>query len=88
MRSEDGAEPPNVRNRKIAEFDVADTRRLKGDVNGDCRVDGFDLGLLGLGFGSVRGELEYSRLADSNNDGKIDGEDLARLARNFGKDSS
>lgn len=88
VRSEDGAEPPNVRNRKIAEFDVADVQLLKGDVNGDCRVDGFDLGLLGLGFGSVRGELEYSRLADSNNDGKIDGEDLARLARNFGKDSS
>jgi hypothetical protein len=71
----------------VGEYQVAGAQLLKGDVNGDCRVDGFDLGLLGPSFGSKRGDVNYSELADSNNDDSVDGEDLARLARNFGKNS-
>lgn len=88
VRTEDAAEPPNIRNRTVAELDVLDATTLKGDVNGDCRVDGFDLSLLGLSFGSKFGEVRYSELADANKDNRIDGDDLARLARNFGKSSS
>jgi lysophospholipase L1-like esterase len=88
VHTEDEASPANVRNRKVAELAVEGRQQLKGDINGDCRVDGFDLGLLGLSFGSRRGEVPYSVFADSNGDGEIDGEDLARLARNFGKRST
>jgi len=87
VRTEDGASPPNIANRTTAELSVAGATVLKGDVNGDCRVDGFDLSLMGLSFGSKFGEVKYSFLADTNNDKKVDGEDLAKLARNFGKSS-
>jgi len=87
VRTEDAAEPPNIRNRTVAEIAVANATAIRGDVNGDCRVDGFDLSLMGLSFGSIFGEVQYSAFADINNDNKIDGDDLARLARNFGKTS-
>lgn len=85
VRTEDGANPPNIRNRTMAELGVAGETTLKGDVNGDCRVDGLDLSLMGLSFGSELGEVNYSFFADTNNDGDVDGDDLAKLARNFGK---
>lgn len=61
-----------------------------GDINskvgkGDGRVDGFDLGKLGIAytpFGSVPSEYEA---ADINRDGKVDNEDLFILGVNFGK---
>jgi hypothetical protein len=87
VRTEDAADPPNIRNRTMAELGVANATVLKGDVNGDCRVDGFDLSLMGLSFGSKFGEVQFSFLADTNNDKKVDGDDLAKLARNFGKSS-
>jgi lysophospholipase L1-like esterase len=88
VRSEDTASPANITNRVMAEYSVAGAKLLKGDVDGDCRVDGFDLSLLGLSFGSRRSEPRYSSLADTNNDGAVDGDDLAKLASNFGKTSS
>lgn len=88
VRSEDSAAPANITNRVMAEYKVGGAKLLKGDVDGDCRVDGFDLSLLGLSFGSRRTEPRYSSLADTNNDGAVDGDDLARLARNFGRTSS
>ena len=88
VRTEDSADPPNVRHRVVGEPEVAGASYLRGDVNGDCSVDGFDLALMGRSFGSARGEEAYSRLADTNNDSKIDGDDLAKLSRNFGKNSS
>ncbi len=87
VRTEDQADPPNIRNRTMAELGVANATVVKGDVNGDCRVDGFDLSLMGLAFGSKFGEVQFSFLADTNNDKKVDGDDLAKLARNFGKSS-
>ncbi|MGB5659523.1 MAG: GDSL-type esterase/lipase family protein [Thermoanaerobaculia bacterium] len=88
VRSEDDASPPNISNRVMAEYSVSGAKVLKGDVDGDCRVNGFDLSLLGLSFGSRRSEPRYSSLADTNNDGSVDGDDLARLASNFGRTSS
>ena len=87
VRTEDRADPGNVRNELVAEYDVQGATHLRGDVNGDCRVDGLDLSLLGTSFGSQADDSHYSRLADNTGDGKVDGNDLARLARNFGKSS-
>ena len=88
VRSEDTAAPANVTNRIMGEYDVGGAVVLKGDVDGDCRVNGFDLSLLGLSFGSRRGDSRYSSFADTNNDGAVDGDDLAKLASNFGRSSS
>ena len=85
VHTADAADPPNVRNRTMAELATNKAEPLQGDINGDCRVDGFDLSLLGLSFGSIFGEVNYSFLADTNNDRKVDGKDLAKLASNFGK---
>jgi hypothetical protein len=88
VRTEDRANPENVRNRLVAEYQVEGASVLKGDINGDCRVDGLDLSLLGPSFGSISGDVNYSNFADTNKDEKVDGDDLARLARNFGKSSN
>ena len=88
VRTEDRANPENVRNRLVGEYQVEGAAVLKGDVNGDCRVDGLDLSILGPSFGSNSGDVNYSTFADTNNDKAVDGEDLARLARNFGKSSN
>jgi len=88
IRSEDTASPPNILNRLTQEYKIEGAPIIKGDVDGDCRVNGFDLSLLGLSFGSRRGDHRYSSLADTNNDGAVDGDDLAKLSSNFGKSSS
>jgi len=88
VRSQDTASPANITNRVRAEYRVGGATLIKGDVDGDCRVNGFDLSLLGLSFGSRRTEPRYSSLADTNNDGSVDGDDLAKLASNFGKTSN
>lgn len=85
VHTADAADAPNVRNRTMAELATTKGEPFKGDINGDCRVDGFDLSLLGLSFGSVFGEVNYSFLADINNDKRVDGNDLAKLSSNFGK---
>jgi lysophospholipase L1-like esterase len=88
VRSEDTATPANITNRVTGEYKIGGAQVLKGDVDGDCRVNGFDLSLLGLSFGSRRGDTRYSSLADTNNDGAVDGDDLAKLASNFGRASN
>jgi lysophospholipase L1-like esterase len=86
LRSRDLATPPNTIDRQIAKFTIQGTAPgLQGDVNGDGRVDGADLILLGLHFGALRGTANYSAAADLNSDGAIDGLDLAILAANFGQ---
>jgi hypothetical protein len=86
LRSRDLATPPNTIDRQIAKFTIQGaTTGLQGDVNGDNRVDGADLILLGLHFGALRGTANYSAAADCNSDGAIDGLDLAILAANFGQ---
>ena len=56
-----------------------------GDIDGSGRVDGADLVLLGIAFGSVEGGESYSAAADINQDGIVDGFDLAILADHFGQ---
>jgi len=58
---------------------------LLGDIDSSDRVDGFDLGRLGLAFGSQPGDPNWDPDADLNGDGIVDGADLAILDENFGK---
>ncbi|MCD6168633.1 MAG: PQQ-binding-like beta-propeller repeat protein [Caldisericia bacterium] len=58
---------------------------VKGDVNGDKIVDGYDLVLLMQAFGSVPGEENWNPNCDFNGDLRVDGIDLVILAQNWGK---
>jgi hypothetical protein len=57
---------------------------LTGDVNGDCRVDIFDLAIVGKNYGAIYGQDGYDHNADLNSDGKIDIFDLAIIGKNYG----
>ncbi len=57
----------------------------QGDIDGNGRVDGWDLVKLNLAFGSQIGEPAYSQAADINMDGIVDGGDLSILAAHFGE---
>jgi hypothetical protein len=87
VRSQDLAKPSNVLDRSLARFIVAGTKFLDGDLNRDGRVDGQDLVILALAFGSRRGDPRYNPAADLNADSAVDGKDLAILAGNFGQSS-
>jgi lysophospholipase L1-like esterase len=86
LRSRDLATPPNAIDRQIASFKIQGSPlSLQGDINNDGRVDGTDLILFGIHFGTLQGEAGFSAAADLNADGSIDGLDLAILAANFGQ---
>jgi len=58
--------------------------RIMGDINGDGKVDGKDIALAALYFGSAHGYSRWTPDADVNADGKIDGKDIVKIAINFG----
>lgn len=87
LRTRDLATPANAFDREIAEFTVAGTEFLGGDLDRSGRVDGLDLIDLGRRFGAARGGSRYLGRADVNDDDVIDGLDLAELAANFGQSS-
>ena len=58
---------------------------LEGDVNNDCKVDIFDLAMVGLAYGSQPGDDNWNPDADLNNDSKVDIFDLATVGLNYGK---
>jgi len=55
-----------------------------GDVNGDGRVDVFDLVIVANAYCSKVGDPRYNPQADLNSDGAVDIEDLIIVALNFG----
>jgi hypothetical protein len=68
--------------------------RIMGDINGDGKVDGKDLGTTAQAFASYAPNFLYAGSpphprwnpdADLNLDNKIDGKDLGTIAGNFGK---
>lgn len=87
VRTRDLAVPANAIERTVSEFVVAGSKFLPGDLDRSGRVDGVDLVILGVAFGSRRGEPRFDVRADLTGDGRIDGSDLAILAANFGKRS-
>lgn len=56
----------------------------QGDVDGNGKVDGWDLIRLARAFGSQFNYDTYDPGADVNLDGVVDGNDLAALVANFG----
>jgi len=62
--------------------------RLYGDVNDDGKVDGKDIALASLAFGTVPTDPRWNPNADINQDGKIDGKDIVLISLNFGKSCS
>jgi len=87
IRSSDLNDPPNVTDRVFKEFRVNGGMIVRGDLDKSCRVDGIDLLILALAFGSRTGEARYSLTADINNDGVVNGMDFALMADNFGRSS-
>ena len=59
--------------------------RMKGDVNGDCKVDIVDLASEGSSFGSTPGILRWNTNTDLNNDGVVNVVDLVLVASAFGQ---
>jgi uncharacterized repeat protein (TIGR01451 family) len=57
---------------------------LSGDLDGSGRIDGFDLGLMGLAFGSRPGDANWNSDADLDGDGTVGNGDLDILFENFG----
>lgn len=84
LRASDRAEPPNELDFRLLRFSTP-RKLISGDANGDCRVDGRDLALLGPVFGKVRTDAGFDEEVDFVANGAIDGDDLARLAANFGR---
>ncbi len=87
FRSRDLATPANTVDRQVAQFVIAGTTFLTGDIDQDGRVDGEDLITFALAFGSIRSESRYRRFTDFDGNGIVDGLDLAALAANFGQKS-
>jgi parallel beta-helix repeat protein len=55
---------------------------LPGDINGDCKVDIFDLAQAGMCFGRL--PVDFCAPADINGDSSINIIDLASVGKNFG----
>jgi parallel beta-helix repeat protein len=76
-----------------SEVDTADNTRIDdtihvkipGDVNGNGKVDVFDLIDLGKAYGSMVGDTNWNPDCDFNGDGKVDASDISDLSENYGK---
>lgn len=55
------------------------------DLSQDGKVDGKDIAIVALAFGSVLGSSNWNPLADLNADGKIDGQDITAVAIYYGE---
>lgn len=83
----DLAVPSNRIVQDVSRFTVRGATFLKGDIDQSGRVDGADLVVLAVAFGSRAGDGRYKAVADLDGNGRVDGADLAILASNFGLSS-
>jgi len=58
---------------------------MKGDVNGDKRVDGKDIAYLAKAYNTKPGDPKWDSRADINCDLKVDGKDIALASKNYNK---
>lgn len=65
-------------------FFCASALGMPGDLDDSGRVDGRDLIVFSLSFGTTESDAEWNPLADLNGDGKIDDGDLLVLEKYFG----
>ncbi len=86
--TEDRAASPNASQPFATRFTIAGTNLIRGDIDGNGRVDGQDLARLAFSFGLDSSHPDYRISADIDNNGLVDGEDLAILANNFGRSAS
>ena len=56
-----------------------------GDLNGDNRVDTFDVAALQAAFGRGTRDASFAPAADFNGDGVVDGQDFSRMAANINR---
>jgi len=57
---------------------------LLGDVNGDAKVDVYDLRQLGKAYGTTSGNPSYDADADQDKDADVDGVDLTTVSSHYG----
>ena len=55
-----------------------------GDLNNSGAVDGFDIGIEVVAFGTVEGTPVWNPLTDLNGDGRVDGFDIGIIVVQFG----
>jgi ABC-type transport system substrate-binding protein len=67
------------------ESDLASMFHWFGDVNSDGVVDGWDMALMGLAWGTRLGDPKYDQRCDLNRDDYIDAEDLRIVGFAYGK---
>jgi hypothetical protein len=70
----------------VVAFPGAVVVKIPGDVNSDDVVDGADLVLLRVAYGSTILSVNWSSECDFNRDGLIDVNDVRVLGKNFGKE--
>ncbi|MBT9153301.1 MAG: Cellulosomal-scaffolding protein A [Firmicutes bacterium] len=58
---------------------------VSGDLNGDGKIDIFDVVILSNAFGSALGQPHWDVRADLNLDGRVDILDVVAVTRNFGR---
>ena len=63
------------------------TLTSSGDLDHSGRTDGFDLGAIGLAFGSQPGDANWNPDADLDGNGIVESADLAIIESDFGKTS-
>ena len=79
-----GVTIPETRPGPLRPLLAVDFRPLRdGDLNGDNRVDNFDVAALQAAFGSGKGAANFAPAADFNGDGVVDGQDFSRMAANI-----
>ena len=83
VSAQDNADPVNSMSRQVSTFAIGETVFIAGDIDRSERVDGVDLAILAMAFGSSQGQARFNPEADLNGDGFVGGADLAILAHNF-----
>ncbi len=81
-----GVTIPETRPGALRPLLAVDFRPLRdGDLNGDNRVDNFDVAALQAAFGRGERTANFDPAADFNGDGVVDGQDFSRMTANINR---